>query len=406
MEWAKTPVVATSLLCATCIAVAAAVPGVETAAERAANSLNTSVNLSALEFLDAFSATPLYEELLADPSLENLLALLAGIDATNATPLYVAFLNNPSATTLNALLGGIDATDAVPLYAAFLGNPNATTLGELLEGIDATDAVPLYANFIADPSADNLGALLDGIDATSALTSYFDGGLPDVDAVSAVPNLVNFAGDGDLSRASGLSGIDAFGALPVWNAVLGHGEIGALAPSPGAEEGDDPVGGIDAFSAVPGFLGINPPAVAPDIPWVPPADRVEPTTTLMAPTGADADAEETLRIASEATKPINTNSPTVPSAGQGPSGNIESSVVPQAATTPAPPASKDNQQNVVRGSEKYTPEKVGDSPILFGSGAGADNGMPGWQSALSKLGIGGGEPSAESGSEGGADGAK
>jgi hypothetical protein len=49
--------------------------------------------------------------------------------------------------------------------------------------------------------------------------------------------------------------------------------------------------------------------------------------------------------------------------------------------------------NITRDSKKFTPKSIGDSTILFGSGAGADNGIRGWGDALNKLGIGGGEES-------------
>jgi hypothetical protein len=60
-------------------------------------------------------------------------------------------------------------------------------------------------------------------------------------------------------------------------------------------------------------------------------------------------------------------------------------------------------RNIIRNSKKFTPESIGKSPILFGTGTpGVDNGIRGWGAALNKLGIGGGGDSSGSGDSEGA----
>jgi hypothetical protein len=217
--WAKVSTSATAMACAACIATAATLPAIGPAAEQLVKTASVKLSaLSSLSFLDAASASPLYEDFLANPSEETANALLAVVGAST--------------------LG------AVPLYAAFLADPGETTLGALLDGVYGTSATTLYTDFLADPSETTLGALLAVVGAST---------------FGAVPVYSN-ALSGDLSRESGLSGIKGFNALPVYNALLNR-DISALAP-----DRTSGAGGIKVFSAVPGYLGIDPPEVAPDIP--------------------------------------------------------------------------------------------------------------------------------------------
>ena len=86
-----------------------------------------------------------------------------------------------------------------------------------------------------------------------------------------------------------------------------------------------------------------------------------------------------------------------PSSGSTGAGPLRSAAQAVSAVLPKPKApaadvTADNGgpvQNIVRESKKFTPKAIGDSPILFGNGQGADNGIRGWGSALKKLGIGG-----------------
>jgi hypothetical protein len=331
--WAKVSTPATAMACAACIATAATLPVMGTAAEKLANT--AAVKLSAsLADIDAFSV-------LGATSLTDIAALGA----------------------LGAPVIGTAALDAVPAYLAALGgDPSALTDIAAVSSLGATS--------------------LTDIDAFSALGAPFIG----TDAFGAAPNIVNSLG-GDVSRASGLSGIDAFSGLPAINAVLGHLEIGALAPSPNPDPTGDPIGGIAAFSAIPSYLGIDPPAVAPDIPWVQPPDRGTETEDPGVTTAS------TLAVPTTGSAPTTgANALRVPAAF--------SALVPQPNAAPAPAPVDEKQQvtpvdnsgadsqNIVRDSQKFTPGSSGNSPILFGTAnRGVENGMPGWQAGLKSLGL-------------------
>jgi len=350
--WAKISTPATAMACAACIATAATLPVMGAAAEKVAKT--AAVKLSALTDIDAFSA---------------LGAPFFGTAAFDALPTYLAALGDPTALT------GIDSLAAIPVFQQVLaGNIDALAgpAGDGEGGYAALSAVPAYVN----------GTLTD-IDAISALGRP----LTDIAAFDAVPNLVSFATTGDLSRATGLSGIDAFSALPALNAVLLNGDISALAP----DQSDDAVGGYAAFSAIPAYLGIDPPVTAPDIPFVAPeAPAPETASTTLAPAAVSALA------------PGSGGSTTTPTNGA----NLRSAVpaafsalvppAPQAAppvqqitpTVTEPDNSGEDSQNVVRDSQKFTPGQTGKSPILWGTAnRGVENGMPGWQAGLKSLGL-------------------
>jgi hypothetical protein len=282
----------------------------------------------------------------------------------------------------------LDAFSAIPKYQRFLATgdlgPNGlggiagfSAVGALLNGnitaLDAFSAIPKYQNFLA---SGDLGP----------------NGLGGIAAFSATRNWINFFTHGDLSRANGLSGIDAFSALPVYNAVLLHGDIRALAASP-APTPTNPTataGGIDGFSAIPGFLGLNPPQTAPDIPYV--ASPSVPNT-----------------LAKQSSGPVSTLAATTPQANNPVQSFVVNLPKPQAFTPPAPvikedlkaepdpttPTGGDKKQVATPSySEKFTPKGIDGSPILFPGGGGANNGMPGWQKALKSIGVGGGDSSA------------
>ena len=148
-----------------------------------------------------------------------------------------------------------------------------------------------------------------------------------------------------MSRASGLSDIDAFSGLPAYNAVL-NGDISALAPSPNPNPDGAPIGGIAAFSAVPGYLGTDPPEVAPDIPYE-------------APIMAQA------RVA-----PESESSSTTPTIGSSPLTSVAPAVDEEEVTPTPTDNSGADSQNIVRDSKKFTPGSTGNSPILFGTVTG------------------------------------
>jgi hypothetical protein len=62
-------------------------------------------------------------------------------------------------------------------------------------------------------------------------------------------------------------------------------------------------------------------------------------------------------------------------------------------TETVPDNSGSGSQNLTRESKKFTPESIGDSPILFGSGTPGGEGMRGYGSFLKKIGLGGEESS-------------
>ncbi len=145
--------------------------------------------------------------------------------------------------------------------------------------------------------------------------------------------------------------------------VLLNGDISALAP----DQSEAAVGGIAAFSAVPGYLGIDPPEVAPDIPYEAPTMAAEP---------------ESLALRTGST-------PTTPTTGASPLTSV-APVVDEEEVTPTPTDNSGaDSQNIVRDSKKFTPESIGNSPILFGSGTPGGEGMRGYGSFLKKLGLGG-----------------
>jgi hypothetical protein len=241
------------------------------------------------------------------------------------------------------------------------------------------------AEKLAKTAAVKLSALSD-IDAFSALGAPFVG----TDAFSALAVGAPFVGTDAFSAlavGAPFVGTDAFSALAVGAPFFGTDAFSAL----GA-----PLTDIAAFSAVPALLGIDPPVTAPDIPLVAP-EAPEMASTTLAPAAVSANLA-----------PQSGGGTTTPTNGA----NLRSAVpaafsalvppAPQAAppvqgTTPAatvPDNSGADSQNIVRDSEKFTPGSTGKSPILLETAnRGVDNGMPGWQSGLKKLGLGGGEQS-------------
>ena len=230
------------------------------------------------------------------------------------------------AKTASVKLSALTSLSASPLYEAFLANPNATTLGALLDGVYGTSATTLYTDFLADPNETTLRALL---------------------AVVGAPTL---------------------GAVPVYLKALS--DPSALA-------------GINGLSALPDYLGIDPPEAAPDI------LNVAVTKATL--------AQESASTSSTPTTDSN------PSVVQAASAALPDQLAPAPPVEPVveatevAPTAADNSgadsQHVTRDSKKFTPESIGDSPLLFGSGTPGGEGMRGYGSFLKKLGISGGEES-------------
>jgi hypothetical protein len=353
------------MACVACIAVAATLPAAGSSAEKLSQDAAIKLAANPITQLDAFNGIP------------NLFSFLTSGDTSAATGL--------GGIDAFSLLGATALTDsdvvsAIPVLQQVLGGNIDALAGPLGDGVGG------YAALSAVPTL--LNGDITKIDAFSALGAS---SITDIAAFSAIPNLVNFFTNGDLSRATGLSGIDAFSALPVYNA-LAHGDIGALAPDSLG------VGGIAGLSAIPGYLGIPATDPAPDFPSTPAPFAAQSNSTLT-----------TLSQGSGSSAP--TSGASVLGGGSNP---IKSFVAdlpkPQVFTPPAdpkvdpaesdPPASSDNNKKptITSYSEKFSPKGIGDNPLLFGSGnGGADNGMPGWQSALKSIGMGGGDTGGQRG---------
>jgi hypothetical protein len=324
MAWAKAPFAIGSVACAACLAVTAtmaSVPLAQQAGEQIAKTIHRGATLAAnpITQLDAFSAL----------APGTTLADIDGFSTLGATS-----------------ISDIDAFSSL----------GVTSISQ----IDAFSSLGVTS--------------ISQIDAFSSLGATK---LSDIDAFSALPNWDNFFTHGDLSRATGLSGIDAFSALPVYNA-LAHGDLGALAAD--TTDPDNPVGGIDAFSAVPGFFGVDPTVPAPDIPY---------TAPMMVAKEAPAVESSKIATTTGGSNPVSSFAAKLPP--------VSLPAVPTVPdVTPAAPQAKikDNggaTQNLERNSLNFTPKGIDGKPFLFGSGGGVDNGMPGWQKGLKSLGIGGGD---------------
>jgi hypothetical protein len=101
------------MACAACLATAATLPWAGTAAERLANE---NVRLSAFTDVDAFSAIPLYFDLLfgdADARAEA----IAGLDSINGIPALLALLNgNIDTLFADDTNTGYDALSALDIF--------------------------------------------------------------------------------------------------------------------------------------------------------------------------------------------------------------------------------------------------------------------------------------------------
>jgi hypothetical protein len=401
--WAKISNSATKMACAACLVVAATLPAAGSAAEHIRDE---NLRLSAFTDVDAFSAIPLYLQLL-DPATRN--AAIAGLDSINGIPGLLALLGgdvnqllpdgNPGYAALSALqvffgtagvfgTGGIgalsdyDALSAIPAYQTLL-DPTSTPENRLLAlgSLDSVSAIPVFVAFANADTPQHAADALGGYDALSAVKTFFgtDGVFTGGGINALAPAADGSGGYAALSALPVFFGTDP--AAPFGLGVFTNGGIGALS-------------NYDALSAIPAYL--------------------TPPTTMAAPFAA-ANAGPQAKIAED---PAPTT--TAPPTGSNPVKTFVASLpklpdftppAPQAFTPSAPPKeepkieeaaatpgdnSGSNQQNVVRDSTKATPtERLGgdsSSPFwLQNGGAGVDNGIRGWGDALKKMGIGGGD---------------
>jgi hypothetical protein len=317
------------MACAACIATAATLPVMGTAAEQLAE--KASVKLSALSDIDAFSA--LGAESLADIDAFSALGAesLADIDAFSAL----------GATSL----ADIDAFSAIPPYIALAGG-DITATGDLAS-VSAVDT------FFGD------GPI--GADGETPIGGVFTGG--GIDALA--PDADGNGGYAALSALPVFFGPDTSGNAPFGPGVFTGGGIGALS-------------NYDALSAIPALLA-------------------SPSTMTTAATAAPEETSTPTTGSGPVRSLVNTVTSALPGGGTGTGAQSPQSFAPQAVSAVLPTPKADNSGpalNITRDSQKFTPGSTGNSPILFGTAnRGVDNGMPGWQSALKKLGLGGGEQS-------------
>jgi hypothetical protein len=334
------------------VATVAAVPAIEAATNSIEKSQASEVKMSSLvdrlSTLDAFGNLPAYQALLDDPSAAGLIAALG--DSTSAVPLYLALLNGDTGA-----VGELASVDALPVFAnaAYWDDLNYLTPGydnpltpeeDPSPGYDALGALPLYlAAANGDPSA------LVGIDAVSATPNWASflstgdtsaTGLGGIDAFSAIPVYKQLAtGDHD-AKLDALSQLSSVDAIPVAHDVIVDGDINALEPI------EDVQPGYAALGAIPGLLGTN----------------------------------------------------QAPLAAKNPGPVVEQAAAPEVENAGATEKTVKEEKKDNGNLGLFKPKTEVILPTGFGGG-GADNGMPGWNNMLKKLGVGGDE----SGSEGGGD---
>ena len=153
--WVKISTAGTSVVCSACIAVAAALPAIDTAADHLAKSTSAGVQLSAL-------------------------ANLGNLASLSAVPAYANFLQTGKVDALTPLA----SLSAVPAYADFLQTGDVHKLAPLA----SLSAVPAYADLVTGNSATKVAALR-SLRSLSAIPEYL--GLPVPDPASAQVTTLN-----------------------------------------------------------------------------------------------------------------------------------------------------------------------------------------------------------------------
>lgn len=398
--WAKISNSATSMACAACIVAAATLPWAGSAAEKLATE---DLRLAAITDIDAFSGIPSILAVLNGDVTE-----LANLDSLSAIPSILALLNGDTAA-----VNDLDSVNGIPALLDLAGGDINTLFPDDSNPTSGYDALSAIDIFFGDGADGEGGVISDGnfdglsnYDALSALPAYRDlaqatnadeaiDALGEIDAFSALPifrdvaNADSLAGNSPTSVASILGGYDALSALDTFfgdgpnntGGVFTGGGLGALTPDA------DGNGGYAALSAIPAYLNIPPT----------PAPPAAPLT--LARTAAPQQEQSTLtQDPAPAKSPVKQFVAALPKPK-------DLSPAPRVFTPPAPPKEEpkveavaavdpddggQNQQNVQRTSEKFTPKGIDGKPILFGSGTpGVDNGIRGWGDMLKKAGLGG-----------------
>lgn len=413
--WAKIPTATASIACAACIAAASvAVPMMTSTTDYGlAKTIAAEVNLTAINFgdlawLDALppyqallggdlnalgelaltDAIPAYLNLLAGDS-EAQLAALDKLELLNAVPAYLALAGGD----LEAGFGGLALTDAIPSYLA-LADGDLNALGDLA----LTDAVPSY---LALASGEGTVGDLRPLESVNGVYSFSqfpeqgfeafvpveadeDNGIeanPGYAALSGVSSWQNFFATGDISSETGLGRIDAFSALPAFNAPEEVPTSGArMATAAAPEETEAPAEESQTEAT--------------------PLSQVKTAITSALP---KQQAKVTTKAELPAAGAVEALTPQAPEAAPEPELKESKST---SSTKTAKPAKEAEEGTSAGGSYSgvFKPKK---EEILFGSGNGnsADNGIRGWGEGLKKLGIGGGDAgSSEGGDAGSGDG--
>lgn len=343
MAWVKVPTAATAAACAACVAAAMALPAADTAADRLVKAVSPGVHLSAINFdaLDWLSALPLYQAL-----LDGNTDALRGLDSLNGIPGIMALLSGDPTQ--------LASTNGIKAYVDYLqtGNLEAFRSIDLANpGLAALNALPVYAAIAGGDLSE-----LDNLDSTSAIQSYaaIAGGdrsaLGKLDSTSAIPVYEAIAG-GDLSA---LGKLDSTSAVPLYSTVLD--------PTASVAKRADAVRGLDAFSAIPEYLGL--PSVSV------PAAAIAPQSIVQS--SGPATIEEKQAAPEAASIPSN-------------SGDSPPAVTPSGPVTKVIERVREDVGNL----GKFTPKTNGTVLFPTGGGGAATDTNDTWHKVLHSVGLGG-----------------
>ncbi|MGY4648780.1 hypothetical protein [Mycobacterium sp. URHB0021] len=365
MVWAKTPVALGSVLCAACLAVATTTPAAERAADQLATTVERGVNLKVdLSILDAFSALPTFQALLAATTPEELVAALGDYGLTDAVPAFVA-LAQGDVTGFDDL----DSLSAINPLVSFITTGNTAALADL----DSVSAVPAYQAL----AGGDLSALGD-LESTNAIPAYLalatgnPAGLNALQSTNGIQSFADFAASGDVSAFDQVEG-----------GQNGYAALSGLSSYRDAAAGDvTALTGIDAFSGLQAYLPAPPPeATTANATLAGPAVDPAPTARSFAP-----------QVITPTTPTITT--PTEPDPTEDTTGTGGTTTTTLAATTPTEGTATGtpggttklgNKSGNGSYSAKFSPVGL---PVLFGSGKGkgaADNGMRGYGAVANGL---------------------
>jgi hypothetical protein len=429
--WAKISTSATAMACAACLAVAT-LPAIEKAESDLARTADVKLAVD-LSQLAGFDAIPAYIAALLGGGGVDALSGVAGVNALTTLFGTGGVFNGGGINALFPDEGGVSpGYDALGALDVFFGNNDGTTGGGVFTGggIDALNnyaalsAIPVFVGTDGVFTGGGVDAL-SGYDALSAIPVFVGtdgvftgGGVNALGGYAALSAVDTFFGDNNgeggvftgggidalAPDADGNGGYAALSALPVFfgRATTDNGTPTSFGPGVFTGGGVDALKNYDALSAIPAYLAPTPPlTMAPLMAAAtptPPAPEETSTQSILSTTSTTSSGPVdpvTPRL-SALRRAALPQAPPAPEAVP----QVEQKEIDPTVTTPDNSGPK---LNVARASEKFSPESIGKSPILFGTGTpGVDNGIRGWGDGLKKLGIGGGDAS----SSGGTDAAK